>query len=271
MAVWIVCENFEEIGAVLQAPNLPVPSSHLHLMPVSLWQYLQFVKGKNNKETLVLRHRFFQGGTVAFNCVQTENKWKKKGKTKTIWQTPPLTQQLCCLSSNPWVNLADNSCWLRSRPLNAWKAFRCGQILFDCHRIMKWVFMQPSAQFKLEQSSSTDGISNQSTTQARRGRHGANEFRRAEEISKKEATKTEPTSCNSFHYSFFPSFSLRLHFLKKNAETKDHKILTEGPLRASRSLTAKREEVIFREEFFFFFFLVWCFQQHHFPGEKEIN
>lgn len=29
--------------------------------------------------------------------------------------------------------------------------------------------MQPSARFKLEQSLSTDGISNQSTTQARRG------------------------------------------------------------------------------------------------------
>lgn len=102
--------------------------------------------------------------------------------------------------------------WTLGRP------FPCGQILFDCHRIMKWVFMQPSAQFKLEQSSSTDGISNQSTTQARRGPHCANEFRRAEEISKKEATKAEPTSCNLFHYRFFsPSLFLFLclHFLKK--------------------------------------------------------
>lgn len=132
---------------------------------------------------------------------------------------------------------------------------------------MKWVFMQPSAQFKLEQSTSTDGISNQSTTQARRGRHCANEFRRAEEISKKEATKTEPTSCNSFHYRVFfpPSFSLSPLF-EKIAETKDHKILTEGPLRASWGLTAKREEVIFREDFFFFFSVM--FSATSFSGRK---
>lgn len=134
--------------------------------------------------------------------------------------------------------------------------------------------MQPSAQFKLEQSSSTDGISNQSTTQARRGRHCANEFRRAEEISKKEATKTEPTSCNSFHYRFFHlSLSPCLHSLKTLPKQRITRrgILTEGPPRAPRSLTAKREEVIFREDFFFFllfFFFSVMFSATSFSGRK---
>lgn len=153
--------------------------------------------------------------------------------------------------------------WTLGRP------FPCGQILFDCHRIMKWVFMQPSAQFKLEQSSSTDGISNQSTTEARRGRHCANEFRRAEEISKKEATKTEPTSCNSFHYRFFlpPSFSFSVFTFWKNCRNKGSQDSYRGSSESFAKLNSKTGGSYFQRGLF----LAWCFQQHHFPGEKEIN
>lgn len=66
--------------------------------------------------------------------------------------------------------------------------------------------MQPSAPFKLEQSLSTDGISNQSTTQARGGTRCANEFRRKEKKrypKKKKTTKMEPTSRDAFYYRFF--------------------------------------------------------------------
>lgn len=116
--------------------------------------------------------------------------------------------------------------------------------------------MQPSAQFKLEQSSSTDGISNQSTTQARRGRHCANEFRRAEERYEEEATKTEHTSCTSFLNSFFSPHFFSLSSLFENKGSQES---YGGPRRAARSLTAKREEVIFREDFFCLMFSATSF------------
>lgn len=66
--------------------------------------------------------------------------------------------------------------------------------------------MQPSARFKLEQSLSTDGISNQSTTQARGGCAALMNLegrKKKRYPKKKKTTKMEPTSRDAFYYRFF--------------------------------------------------------------------
>lgn len=134
---------------------------------------------------------------------------------------------------------------------------------------MKWVFMQPSAQFKLEQSSSTDGISNQSTTQARRGCTALMNLEGWRRYSgKRRQQRQSPPAVAHFYHRFF-HLSLSLSPLFENiAETKDHKTQYSysRSSESSAELNSKTGGSYFQRGLFFFF--CGMFSATSFSGRK---
>lgn len=132
--------------------------------------------------------------------------------------------------------------------------------------------MQPSAQFKLEQSLSTDGISNQSTTQAR-GAHAALmnlEGRKKRYPKKKRQQKWSPPAVTHFT----TGSSVCLHFLKTTLQyqDKDHKTWYSysRSSESSVALNSKTGRKLFSERSFFWL-LLWGFSNILFRAKRKLT